>query len=349
MAVNQEMLQRYITLANEGKTSELAELLINNYSKLPVLEGRNNEEAESIGDTVSAFYNHLAELTPEGEIDPAKKEIVYKLSEEFARIRSNAVIETGKKYKEWKQRVADGEIQEANIVDDPGFPDALAHDMALCKTVEGKKLIWANQLNGGLKSILEISGQKWNDEVKTPEYQKFSDKIFLNNRDILDVPFVGDIYKQHTEVSADEIRQFHKMFGDNPQPATASYNFKVEEDYEYSPDKPIFYKLPNYLDEIMKAKTAEQLDEIRQKHLETLAKKLPSCAISKTIANEQKQLARIDAAKLAKKALSPTAKAVMSELSKASKELAGLKDKAQNNVNDNVKENIIVNNGPGLK
>ena len=484
MAVNQEMLQRYITLANEGKTSELAVLLINNHSKLPVLEGRNNEEADSIGDTVSAFYNHLAELTPEGEIDPAKKEIVYKLSEEFARIRSNAVIETGKKYKEWKQRVADGEIQEANIIDDPGFSDALAHDMALCKTVEGKKLTWANQLNGGLKSILENSGQKWNDEVKTPEYQKFSDKIILINRDILDVPFVGDIYKQHTEVSADEIRQFHKMFGDNPQPATASYNFKVEEDYEYSPDKPIFYKLPNYLDEIMKAKTAEQLDEIRQKHLETLknaeefqrltgelvtqanghlddikgsgnideikgnqiykafsgslrnltrlgtdgfkvhlqleedkvrvvktneifpdkvvkavkdtldkadahskrvdkiydpdsfpftehdefvdetikdlrdehlpkletlAKKLPSCAISKTIANEQKQLARIDAAKLAKKALSPTAKAVMSELSKASKELAGLKDKAQNNVNDNANEKVIVNNGPALK
>lgn len=270
MAVNQEMLQRYITLANEGKTSELAQLLIENHSKQPVLEGRNNEEADSIGDTVSAFYNHLAELTPEGEIDPAKKDIVYKLSEEFARIRSNAVIETGKKYKEWKQRVADGEIQEANIVDDPGFSDALAHDMALCKTVEGKKLTWANQLNGGLKTILENSGQKWNDEVKTPEYRKFSDKIILINRDILDVPFVGDIYKQHTEVTADEIRQFHKMFGDNPQPATASYNFKVEEDYEYSPDKPIFYKLPNYLDEIMKAKTAEQLDEIRQKHLETL-------------------------------------------------------------------------------
>lgn len=270
MAVNQEMLQRYITLANEGKIPELAELLINNNSKLPVLEGRNNEEADSIGDTLSAFYKHLAELTPEGEIDPAKKQIVYKLSEEFARIRSNAVIETGKKYKEWKQRIADGEIQEANIVDAPGFSDALAHDMALCKTEDGKKLTWANQLNGGLKSILENSGQKWNDEVKTPEYQKFSDKIILINRDILDVPFVGDIYKQHTEVTADEIRQFHKMFGDNPQPATASYNFKVEEDYEYSPDKPIFYKLPNELEEIMKAKTAEQLDEIRQKHLETL-------------------------------------------------------------------------------
>lgn len=65
MAVNQEMLQRYITLANEGKIPELAELLINNYSKLPVLEGRNNEEADSIGDTVEAFYKHLAELTPE--------------------------------------------------------------------------------------------------------------------------------------------------------------------------------------------------------------------------------------------------------------------------------------------
>lgn len=56
-----------------------------------------------------------------------------------------------------------------------------------------------------------------------------------------------------------------------------------------------------------------------------------------------------DVVKLAKKTLSPNAKGVMSELSKASKELAGLKDKAQNNVNDNAKENIIVNNGPGLK
>lgn len=55
MAVNQEVLQRYITLANEGKIPELAQLLINNYSKLPVLEGRNNEEADSIGDTVEAF------------------------------------------------------------------------------------------------------------------------------------------------------------------------------------------------------------------------------------------------------------------------------------------------------
>ncbi len=56
-----------------------------------------------------------------------------------------------------------------------------------------------------------------------------------------------------------------------------------------------------------------------------------------------------DVVKLAKKTLLPTAKAVMSELSKASKELAGLKDKAQNNVKDNAKENTIVNNGPGLK
>ncbi len=48
----------------------------------------------------------------------------------------------------------------------------------------------------------------------------------------------------------------------------------------------------------------ETIIDLRDEHLpklEKLAKKLPSCAISKTIANEQKQLARIDAAIKARK------------------------------------------------
>ena len=46
---------------------------------------------------------------------PAKKEPVYALSREFAAIRTNSIIDTGKKYKEWQQRIANGELTNGCI------------------------------------------------------------------------------------------------------------------------------------------------------------------------------------------------------------------------------------------
>ncbi len=263
MAINQQLLDRFNALANERKYKELAEFIIDSASDTPKLAFTDKAASSAIGDTIYEFFASLGQLTEQGEIDPVKKEIVYALSEEFARIRTNAIIDTGKKYKEWQQRIANGELSEiTSMVDDPKFPDALAHDMALYKSEEGRKYVNAYNMNGALTNVLQ-SFPKWNKEIVEPEFKAFGNNIY---GDVFDVPFIAGIYEQRKDVTKDEINDIYKKFGLSPQPSTASYHFGIDEDYEYNKDKPVFYEYPKNIREIMDAKTPEELEELRAKH-----------------------------------------------------------------------------------
>ena len=130
MAINQELLNKLNTLAAEGKYKELAQFMIDTTDESTIKAEAHINGATDDLDTINSFMFTLGEVPPEQEIDPAKKAVAYGLTEALANIRDNALVETGKKYKEWKQRIDNGEVEEANLIGEEKVNDALAKDIA---------------------------------------------------------------------------------------------------------------------------------------------------------------------------------------------------------------------------
>ena len=268
MAIDRQLLDKFNALADEGKYKELAELIVDSASQVPKLAMTDKSRGDSITETIEQFYASLGELTAQGEIDPKKSAVFYGLCEELATIRTNSIIETGKRYKEWQQRIANGELDDiTSLIDDPKFPDALAQDMALYMTPEGGKYVNAYNMLGMMMSTVQNTNSKWQSEINKPEVKKFgADGRFGPFK----APFIAGLYSKRTDVSKEEIEEIYKKFGQNPQPATASYGFSIDECYEYKKGKPVFYKYPDDIKEIMDADTPEKIEELRAKHQRTI-------------------------------------------------------------------------------
>ncbi|MBR6337183.1 MAG: hypothetical protein IKR76_05560 [Ruminococcus sp.] len=266
MAINQELLNKLNTLAAEGKYKELAQFMIDTTAESTIKAEAHINGATDDLDTINSFMFTLGEVPPEQEIDPAKKAVAYGLTEALANIRDNALVETGKKYKEWKQRIDNGEVEEANLIGEEKVNDALAKDIALFGTQNGKDLYYAYNINGMLSSVLGGSNKKWQEEINKPEFNKYRNNV----TNTVNTPVIKEVLDAHTEVSEEDKKLFFDIYGINPQASSGSYGIAVKPNFNMTDGKIEYKGLPAYITDINNAKTPEELDELKQKHLDII-------------------------------------------------------------------------------
>ncbi|MBR6338199.1 MAG: hypothetical protein IKR76_10795 [Ruminococcus sp.] len=215
MPIKQDLLNRLNQLTSEKNYKAVAKLLYDSSEEA----GRSTDMKDrSFSDTLTAYCKQIIGPDVEGAVPPEKIEIIENIYKEFATMRTEGVIETGKQYKAWLEKINNGEVAPINelLIDTEKENESLkkkaAADIAIGVTDEGKKLYVAYNTLGSLCSgfISQVpKNSAWAAELDR------LDKIY-GNMCPMNNEFVKSIYDKHPEVSPEDKAFFHKKFSLNP-------------------------------------------------------------------------------------------------------------------------------------